>query len=74
MIPFFKSLLFDSSRFERFGRALIAGIGQLVAAGVIPTGISGGGKAIGAILTVLPFIIGAGQKNDEPKLNEPKLN
>lgn len=59
MIPYLKALLFDQSAFERIGRMLLAALGQLITAGIIPTGISGGGKIIGSILTILPFLIGA---------------
>jgi hypothetical protein len=63
MIPWILNLLWDETVFERFGRMGIAALGQLMSAGLIPTGISGGGRVLGSILTVIPFLIGAAPQN-----------
>ena len=62
MITWIKSFLFDESVFERSIRTVIAMLGAGMQAGVVPTGIGGGGK-YGAFITALAFFIGAGQKN-----------
>ena len=67
MIPFLRNLLFDETAFQRMGRAALAAVGQLMVSGVIPTGVSGGGKVMGGLLTILPFLIGAGPTTAEKK-------
>jgi hypothetical protein len=63
MWPFLKSLIWDETAFQRYGRMLIFGLGAAVSAGMIQTGIDGGGGKIGTALQLLAFMIRAGDKN-----------
>lgn len=73
MKEFFTNFWSSQSFFERCIRTGLAGLGTLVTAGVIPTGIGGGGKVIGGLLTILPFAIAAGQNNKEAVPSSAKL-
>ncbi len=63
MKQFFLRLWTDESFFVRVIRVGLAGIGEMLHNGVIPTGTSGFGYYVGMVLTALALFIPAGQQN-----------
>lgn len=63
MIPWLKRILYDESAFERYGRALVFGLGTALTMGVIPAGMLG--YYGGPILQALALVIGAGDKTPD---------
>jgi hypothetical protein len=61
MITFFKNLLWDETAFFRYGRFCLYILGQGMVIGVIPTGVSGGGK-IGVMISGLALLISGNTK------------
>jgi len=66
MLTLISKFLWDETAFIRYTRTILAGLGMAMQEGVIPTGIDGGGKW-GALLVVLAFFLGAGDKNQPPE-------
>lgn len=65
MIPLIKSFFYDASAFRRYVRTALFVVGELMRQGMIPTGVSGGGK-YGIILQAVALFVGAGQMNPRP--------
>lgn len=61
MITYLKKLLWDETAFERFGRAIVFGIGQAMQQGLLPTGDKG--WYVGIVMQALALAVGAGDKN-----------
>ena len=62
MIPLLRRFLLDETAFVRWSRAALFGLGEAMREGLIPTGVSGGGK-YGVVLMLAAFMLGAGDKN-----------
>lgn len=73
MIPILRKLLWDESAFQRYARAFLFLVGELVRQGVIPTGIEGGGK-YGVILQAIAFLVTAREWSLPPEANDADVS